>query len=57
MTPTDLKQTRLDLGLTQTEFGEKLGVTYGTVCRWENGKYEINERTATVVRMLRDGAV
>lgn len=57
MTPTDLKQIRLDLGLTQTEFGEKLGVTYGTVCRWENGKYAISERTAMVVRMLRDGLV
>ena len=26
--------------LTQTEFAEKLGVSFGSVNRWENGKHE-----------------
>ena len=26
--------------LTQSEFGELFGVTFGTVNRWEKGKYE-----------------
>ena len=30
---------RLKMCLTQTEFGELLGVTFGTVNRWETGKF------------------
>ena len=32
-----IAQKRKDLGLTQTEFGEKLNVTRQTVSRWEAG--------------------
>ncbi len=34
------KQLRAKLILTQTELAEKLGVSFTTVCRWENGTHE-----------------
>ena len=34
------KKLRNKLILTQTEFGELLGVSFTTVCRWEMGKNE-----------------
>ena len=35
-----IKKLRKKMILTQTEFAELLGVTFGTVNRWENGTYE-----------------
>ncbi len=35
---SELMQRRKDLGLTQKELGEKLGVDRNTIARWENGK-------------------
>lgn len=35
-----IKKLRLIMFLTQSEFGELFGVTFGTVNRWEKGKYE-----------------
>ena len=34
-----IKNNRIKLNLTQSELGEKLGVTYKTISRWENGNY------------------
>jgi DNA-binding transcriptional regulator YiaG len=34
----DIKTLRLQLGLTQTQFAVKLGVSFPSVNRWENGK-------------------
>lgn len=36
--PSDIKKIRLDMMLTQTEFAEKLGVSFASVNRYENGK-------------------
>ena len=36
--PQIIKHLRGDLGLTQEQFASKVGVTYSTVNRWENGK-------------------
>ena len=33
-----VKELRERLGLTQEQFAQKVGVTYGSVNRWENGK-------------------
>ncbi len=33
-----IKVLRKNLGLTQVEFAEKLGVSFGSVNRWENEK-------------------
>jgi transcriptional regulator with XRE-family HTH domain len=35
---TLIKALRRRLGLTQEQFAAKVGVTYGTVNNWENGK-------------------
>jgi transcriptional regulator with XRE-family HTH domain len=34
-----IKILRLKMCLTQTEFGALFSVSFGTVNRWENGKY------------------
>lgn len=36
--PQMVKQLRGTLGLTQEQFAAKIGVTFSTVNRWENGK-------------------
>jgi len=33
-----IREFRLLTGLTQEQFGVYLGVTYGTINRWENGR-------------------
>jgi transcriptional regulator with XRE-family HTH domain len=38
MTPTQIKQLRHRLALSQTAFAERLSVSFTTVNRWENGK-------------------
>tara|TARA_Y100000114_G_C11587602_1_gene244135 strand:+ start:419 stop:610 length:192 start_codon:yes stop_codon:yes gene_type:complete len=37
-TPTEIKQARLDAGLTQTEFGALVDSAMRTVQDWEAGK-------------------
>ncbi len=36
--PNLIKKLRNKLGLTQEQFAAKIGVTFSTVNRWENGK-------------------
>jgi len=36
--PKLVKGLRERLGLTQEQFAQKVGVTFGSVNRWENGK-------------------
>jgi transcriptional regulator with XRE-family HTH domain len=45
----ELKAMRTQLGLTQEELGERLGVRKNTIWRWENEQRGIPE---TVVRLL-----
>ena len=33
-----IKELRVTLGLTQEQLAAKIGVTYSTINRWENGK-------------------
>ena len=33
-----IKQTRKRMGLTQLQFAQRIGVSFQTVNRWENGK-------------------
>lgn len=40
-----VKIVRLKLHMSQTEFGELLGVSFSTVNRWENGKSSPNYRS------------
>ena len=36
--PKKIRKLRATLGLTQEQFAAKVGVTFSTVNRWENGK-------------------
>ena len=36
----NIRQIRQSLGLTQKQFGEKIGVSPNCVCKWENKNYE-----------------
>ena len=38
MTPEQIQRLRTRLGLTQTEFAQRLNVTLRTVQRWESGE-------------------
>lgn len=40
MLPSLIRQTRQRLGLTQTQFAAKLGVSFLSVNRWENGHHQ-----------------
>ena len=33
-----IKELRFKLGLTQEQFAQKVGVSFSTVSRWENGR-------------------
>lgn len=44
-----LKQFRINLNLSQSEFGRKVGVSRGTIERLENGKYELKGSLAKAI--------
>jgi transcriptional regulator with XRE-family HTH domain len=47
-----LKQQRNDLGLTQIELAEQLGVSNNTVARWENEKLPISRIVELAMQRL-----
>lgn len=49
----EIKELRLKLGLTQEQFAAKVGVTFSTVNRWENGKSVPSPLASTRVEYLR----
>lgn len=55
MTPAELRTIRLDLRLTQTEWGEWLGVTPQHVAKLERGAAQISVQTAKLARAYADG--
>ena len=52
MTGRELKTLRQQMGLTQKELAEKLGVPWNTVARWEVGMRKIFEPVARLVHYL-----
>lgn len=40
MLSVNIRSLRQQLGLSQTQFAQKLGVTQGTVSQWENGRIQ-----------------
>ena len=48
----DLKKLREKMFLTQTEFGNLLGVSFETVNRWENGKHVPTMRAKRKINKL-----
>jgi putative transcriptional regulator len=50
--PEMIKALRERLLLTQTELAEKLGVSYASVNRWENGKCEPTMKAKRKIKNL-----
>ena len=52
MTGQELKELRRQMGLTQKELAERIGVPWNTVARWEVGMRKIFEPVARLVHYL-----
>jgi transcriptional regulator with XRE-family HTH domain len=52
----DITAIRKELNLTQAEMAEKLGVTQGTISRFETGTLPIDKRTELAIEALRKAA-
>lgn len=51
-TPDKIKQLRARLGLTQTEFGVRIGVTQNAVAQYETGKRRPGGSTVVLLDQL-----
>lgn len=52
MTKEEFKAARLELGLTQTEMGQALGVSLNIVQKWESGDRPIRQVVAMAMELL-----
>jgi predicted transcriptional regulator len=52
MTGEELRRIRNQLGLTQKEFGDLVGVTWNSIARQERGEIGIREPLARLIRIL-----
>lgn len=52
LTPGFIVSLREAMGLTQQEFGQKLGVTKMTISRWECGRLRPSDEMTTAIRKL-----
>ncbi len=50
--PEMIREIRRELGLSQCEFGQKLGVCFATVNRWEKGRCEPSQIAVSAIKML-----
>jgi DNA-binding transcriptional regulator YiaG len=50
-----IKDLRAKLGLTQEQFAAKVGVTFSTVNRWENGRGKSSPLAMRRIEELREG--
>ncbi len=49
-----IRQIRQQIGMTQEEFAHALGITVGTVNRWENGRFRPSKLAkATILEFAR----
>ena len=53
MNPDQIRQLRKELDLTQQQFAERLGVSFVTLNRWENGQSKPSAMGLTKLRELR----
>ena len=54
LSPSDIKDLRSDLGLTQREFESLLGVSKPTASRWENGASQQSITANNLLKLIRD---
>lgn len=50
--PIEFRTLRKEIGLTQVQLSEALGVRANTVARWERGELRIGEPVARLLRLL-----
>ena len=55
MTPTELKQARQSLGLTQLQLAEWMGVSDRTVKHWEAGSRNADATAVLLLKAYLDG--
>lgn len=53
MTPQEIKEIRLRLGISQQAFSNAVGVTVGTVNRWERGLSKPSPIAFNVIKRLK----
>ncbi len=54
MLPSELKDIRLKLHLSQTQLGSLLGVNYKTIMRWETGESPISSVAEIAIQCMAD---
>ena len=52
MDASDVRQFRVQLGLTQAAFAELVGVDSNSIARWERGAVRVPEPAARLMRLL-----
>ena len=52
MNPIEFRTLRKEIGLTQAQLSEALGVRANTVARWERGELRIGEPVARLLKLL-----
>jgi transcriptional regulator with XRE-family HTH domain len=52
MTGAAVRSTRTLLGLTQAQFGERVGVQRNTVARWERDELAVGSTAAILIALL-----
>ena len=54
LAPSEIRETRHSLGLSQKQFEAMLGVTSPSVSRWESGKVQQSKPVDLLIRLIRD---
>ena len=57
MTPSEIKQARQELGLTQQGLANKLGIKLAKLRNWEQGRNAVSDEGATAIKWLVAGKV
>lgn len=57
LTPEQVKEVRLNLGMTRKEFSDAFGIPPASMERWENGRLMQNRSMDTLLRALQNVAI
>ena len=55
MTPSQLKEARQSLGLTQEQLADEIGASLASVRNWEQGRCKVNRVAAKQIQNMLDG--
>lgn len=57
MTNDQIKKARCDMGLTQKDLANKLGIKLTKLRNWEQGRNAVSDEAVTAIRWLINGKV